>query len=628
MLASRPVARVAAVLAIALLVAGCTQANTSVPSPLGTVTQPASGKPPNVPTAAPPSVPTVSAPAGIKPSAGTNVEYLPLEPMGKLLTAKKGAVRDGGPLKVPVITWGADVATIHANGGRSTQTGSIFAREGLNIELSREDDFVRAVDKVVAGETPFLRGTVDMIASASEALADRGIEMVVVYQLSWSNGGDTITIRSDQVSSLTDLRGRAVGLQRFGPHMLYLATVLRDGGVSLSDVKIRWLRELTQPPYDTKGVAVDPMTAMQRDPDLAAVTVISPDMLALTNGGGVGTGAESSVKGAKLLLSTKTAGHVIADVYAVRKDYLDANRATVQKFVHGLMLAQEELTDLYNQRQQRSTDYQQLLRQSAEILRDSPQATSDIDGLLGDCTLVDFAANTQFFTGQGTIRSLAVLTEEAQDALLAYGLIAKKVPLAWANWDYSQLSQGLRNTGGAVVQRFDPAKAGAVVEKREASGGAEGSLFSFNIGFAPNQNEFSVDQYRADFERAIKLAATYPGALIVIEGHSDPTQYVRLTRQPGVQPVQLEQTKTAAKNLSLARALKVRQALIDYAKGQNVQFDPSQFAVAGLGIERPVHPNPTVDAEAAENRRVTFKLIQIEAEIESVGSAQTSGAAR
>ena len=62
---------------------------------------------------------------------------------------------------------------------------------------------------------------------------------------------------------------------------------------------------------------------------------ISPDALKLTSNGTVGTGAEGSVKGARMLLSTKTASRIIADVYAVRKDYFDTHRAEVQKFVHG-----------------------------------------------------------------------------------------------------------------------------------------------------------------------------------------------------------------------------------------------------------------------------------------------------
>ena len=108
-------------------------------------------------------------------------------------------------------------------------------------------------------------------------------------------------------------------LQAYGPHIDYLARVLRDAGLSLKDVKLRWVKDLT-------GTNQSPRAAL-REPGIDAAMLIIPDALALTSGGKVGTGAEESVRGAKILLSTKTANRVIADFYAVRADYLAANRA-------------------------------------------------------------------------------------------------------------------------------------------------------------------------------------------------------------------------------------------------------------------------------------------------------------
>lgn len=568
--------------------------------------------------------PAVETPKDIRDTTGMKVEYLDAVPMTKLITSKKGPVRTTKPVKVPVITWGGDVATIYANGGRVTQQGSIFSQKGLSVELFREDNFLVAVEKVVAGETPYLRGTMDMVNSALEALQDRGIEMAVIYQLTWSTGGDTIVVRSDSVKSPADLSGKQIGIQRYGPHMLYLATVLKDAGLTLRDVQIKWLRELTIPPYDAKGIAVDPMSAMQKDPNLAGVTVISPDMVALTSGGNVGTGAESSVKGGKLLLSTKTAGRVIADVYAVRKDYFDANRQDVQAVVHGLMRAQEETTDLFNNRQYQQGEYQNLLKVSAEILRDSPQATADIEGLLMDATFVGYRGNVQFFTGEGTLRTFEVLTQESQDALLAYGFLAKRVTLTHANWDYAIMAQGLRDTAGVALKpRFDPGK----VERYAQSGAAkEGVLFEFELYFEPNQKDFTVDLYRSDFDRVLELAAKYPGALILVEGHADPTKYLQLLKEREAAQqrgesttsvdLRISQTKQAAKNLSVQRANAVRDSLIAYAKTRQLTFDPSQFTVVGAGIDRPKYPAPKTEQEWRGNMRVVFQTIQAEAELE------------
>lgn len=562
----------------------------------------------------------VGAPPGLKATTPSNIEYLDPVPMTMAITANKGPVKANTMLKVPLITWGGDVATIYANGNRATQPGTIFAQKGLSIELFREDNFVRAVEKVISGETPFLRGTMGMVNSALEAIRHHGIEMVVIYQMTWSEGGDTVVIRSDVVTTPAGLKGRYVGLQLYGPHMVYLKKVLDDAGLGLRDVKVRWLRELTIPPYDTRGIAVDPVTAMQRDLAVDAVMVISPDMMALTSGGGVGTGAENSVKSAKLLLSTKTAGRVIADVYAVRKDYLDAHRDQVEALVHGLLVAQEGLLDLLNNRSQRQAEYQNLLKISAEILRDNPQATADIEGLLADATFVKYAGNVQFFTGQGTVRTLEVLTREAQEALISFGLMTAPVPLAQAHWDYSKLAVGLRDTAGVVVPKFDSAKVEQAVKSRELSGSTkEGELFQFEIFFDPRQASFPVELYQEKFDRVINLASTYPGAIIVIEGHSDPAQYLQVkerVKKKELPEIALEDTKKAAKNLSLRRALAVRDSILTFAKERQLSLDASQFTVAGAGIDKPKYANPANEQEWRQNMRVVFQFIQIEAELE------------
>ena len=49
-------------------------------------------------------------------------------------------VRTGGTIEVPFITWGGDVATFHANGGLKKKTGTIFAHQGLDLNLVPGDE--------------------------------------------------------------------------------------------------------------------------------------------------------------------------------------------------------------------------------------------------------------------------------------------------------------------------------------------------------------------------------------------------------------------------------------------------------------------------------------------------------
>jgi outer membrane protein OmpA-like peptidoglycan-associated protein len=535
--------------------------------------------------------------------------------LSAVLTGSAKSVRSSGATKLPVITWGGDIATIYANGGSTTARGSIFDDEGLELEIFREDNFVTQAQKCLDGETPYLRGTMGMINLAGAAFAAKGINLVPFYQLTWSTGGDAMVVRGN-IRRVRDLRGKKIAIQAYGPHLEYLGKVLADDGLSFRDVTLTWLPDLTLPPYDTKGMATDPASAMRADPTIDAALAIIPDALALTSGGSVGTGAEMSVKGAKILLTTKTASRIIADVYAVRSDYLERNRDAVEKLAHGLLRAQEALQLLQQQKSSRQAENLQMLGKAADVLLGSPQATADAEALLGDCEFVGYPGNVAFFTGQGTLRNFERLTSEIQSSLLSLGLLSAKAPLKHANWDYARLSAGLKNTAGVTLAKpaFDPKKVEKKLAVETESWAEEGTLFLSEINFEPNQNDFPESKYAADFQKALELAQTYAGALFVVEGHSDPLGVLK-AKQQNESPAVVNQMTQSAKNLSYERAQAVVKGFLAYAKRRGIALDETRFVPAGIGISNPKYNPPKTKDEWAANRRVVFRLKQVEAEL-------------
>jgi outer membrane protein OmpA-like peptidoglycan-associated protein len=148
----------------------------------------------------------------------------------------------------------------------------------------------------------------------------------------------------------------------------------------------------------------------------------------------------------------------------------------------------------------------------------------------------------------------------------------------------------------------------------------DGELFSFEIFFKPNQNDFPTDMYADDFKRVNEFASTYGGAVITIEGHSDPLGYLQKKRG-GIPEMVLRQIKQAAKNLSISRAVKARDSLMEFAKGAGISLDQSQFTVVGHGITQPKSGMcgedpcaPKTKEEWLSNMRVVFRVIQVEAE--------------
>jgi ABC-type nitrate/sulfonate/bicarbonate transport system substrate-binding protein/outer membrane protein OmpA-like peptidoglycan-associated protein len=551
--------------------------------------------------------------AGVFPltvaASASNQEVLRAQPLTEVVTTRAGSVKSG-TLQVPLITWGGDVATIY------TADSGLFKAEGLDVSLFVENSFSKQVEMCLEGKTPLLRGTMGMINAAAEVFKKQGLNLVVVYQMTWSTGGDALVTRKN-VDTPRNLKGKTVALQRYGPHMDYLANILNSANISMRDVKLKWFAELSFPTYDTRGKIVDPVSAFLEDDSIDGVMCIIPDAMNLTSGGKVGTGAAGSVKGAKIMLSTKTASRIIADVYAVRSDYFSQNKRKVEAFVKALMKGEEALEDLLSKKNAQQTEYKKLMTHAADLLLGAPQAVPDVEALLGDCQFVGYDGNVSFFTGKGTTRTMTQLTKEIQDSFTGMGLMSNKVTLQSANWDYSQMTQGLSNISlkpKPVQQKFDVRKVEEKISVEPTTWAEAGTLFQVEINFAPNQSVFPEDQYEGDFRKAVSIAQTYGGSLIIIEGHSDPLGILkaREARKPAVEINQMEQQ---AKNLSLSRARAVRSSFLDYCKKRGLTLDESQFVAVGLGISNPKFNPPRTKQEWEANRRVVFRIKQVEAEL-------------
>jgi len=541
--------------------------------------------------------------------------YIDLKPLDQLVNTPVGNVASSAN-QLPIITWGGDIATIYGNGNqRSTASGSIFSKHGLSFKLAREDVFANQVKNYMAGKTPYLRGTLGMINSASDILSKSSkTKPVVFYQLTWSSGGDALVVKSN-IKKVKDLKGKTVAIQAYGPHMDYLMRILGDAGLSVGDIKIKWLPDLT-------GTDNSPMSAFY-EKDIDAAFVIIPDGLALTSGGNTGTGSEDSVKGARILMSTKTANRVIADVYAVRSDYYQANKAKVHSLAQALMESEEALVKLVSNRSSKSREYKKAMSSAADILLDSPEAIPDTEGLYADCEFVHFDGNVKFFTDAKNPRRMEKVSNEINKGLKQLGLVRSGYQLAKSSINYKQLKASLGTTTVANKSRFKKDEVSKLVTRKQQQNSLEeGELFSFDVFFKPNQKSFSADLYKDDFAKVVDLASTYGGAIISVEGHSDPMGYLRAKKKK--QPsVVLGRIKQSARNLSLGRAQSVRDEIISYASSQGIRMDSAQFATVGHGIAQPstgicgAEPcAPKTQDEWRSNMKVKFRIIQVEAESE------------
>jgi len=565
----------------------------------------------------------------------------------QLGSVQVGNVTGTSPLEVPFITWGGDMPTFYANGNSlTTKPGSIFHKLGLNIKLVNGDDFKQQVRDYMAGKTPFLRSTFDMLGQASEVIAsDTRTKGFIIEHLTWSTGGDNAVGRKD-IKTVADLKGKTVCLQENGPHVGFLDDMLKSAQLDWSDIKVVWAKDLTGP----NG----PAEMFKNNQNIDVCFVITPDALALTGKG------EGNVKGAKVFLSTAQLSRSIADVYICRKDFYDSNKELVTKFVAGYLKAVEEVIDLKNKYETTgSPEYTKLLEFTKNTLGEGAPTQEEANALIGDCTFVGYGGQLAFFREKGNLHGFEALQKKVLDLAVNRGYAKTRCAFFPSTLDYDSPTflSYLTKTG---VQRKEKFRAEAVQEEIEAlTTGAldERTLLTFSINFEPNQDSFSEEQYGAEYKRLVEQADKYANAVFAVRGHSDPTktlsEIVKAGMKKGIlqragtegnykyslngKPLDLSSTKEiirlieegafdgiaeynpretmqAALNLSRQRAEALRDSIINYAESHGLHLDKSQVQPTGVGIKEPFIAKPSNMDEAKQNMRVEFRLIKVSAE--------------
>jgi ABC-type nitrate/sulfonate/bicarbonate transport system substrate-binding protein len=551
----------------------------------------------------------------------------------------------GEVLTVPYILWGGDIATFHATGGETTAPGSLFHKHGLQVKLTRGDDFAAQVKEYKEGKCAFLRGTMSMIGQVSEELgSDDRTRPVVFLQLTWSKG-DHLVARGG-LRTLNDLKGKRIALQKGGPHVGMLNDLLHTAQFSWKDVQVEWTEDVT----GDKG----PAERFRQDSGLDACFAITPDMEALT--GGIdkeGSGAGKTVKGARVLVSTAQMVRSIADVYVCRKDYFDTHREVVEKLTAGYLKASEELMAMKKANRDGFTpEYKKALALAQQRFGKDVPNHSTADGLVADAVFVGLPGNYSFFKDKGNLSGFEAKQKAAVDLALSLGDARTRIDLLQANLDYGRI----KNLGAltAVVEAPQVARFAANAEERD-------TLYFFSVKFEGGRSDFPEAKYGQHFQRALEQASLFGNALVSIRGHAnaqemawafrdtvlrrgivrqqgnqfflrdgseftmnDMKAIVALMEKEGLGDVTfpaaglppnttLRGYLQVLQTLSQDRAASVRRAILGYAASHGYRPDESQMKSVGLGGMEPVitFPRRNNYQEGGENRRVEFRIIRV-----------------
>ncbi len=543
------------------------------------------------------------------------IDYLDGGPLVDQLNPSVQDCRPSESLTLPMRSSGVDTVVLSANDYQmTTADDGEFAKNDLEVTLTLENDIREQLKDYLSCETPIMRGTQGMLNAVADLTEnDPRTSQVAFYQHGFSNGADAIVVRSG-INGAEDLSGKTIVTQAYGPHLSYLARILADGESDAKESGQSWQGPNILYTEDQVGFAGNtPAKAFAEDSSVDAVFVTSADARILTSGGKVGTGAEGSVKGARIMLSTKSANRLISEVFVVRADYLEKNRDQISRLTKALFSAEETVRENVVKQ---VVDWESV----GEYLLGDPGAGKEAQEMWRDVETVGVQGNIDW-ANDSKPRSYKSINDEIQSALVTSGMMSSAYAIAKADWDYGNFSGNVFDQRRASLPGFDNNKASSVVSDMKKSGDLEkNALMEFEINFVANQKGFKVADYRTEFDKVLELAATYGGAVITVEGHSDPLKYLK-KKHNGASVSRLRSIQQSAKTLSMSRALEVRNVVLEYADGRDQTMDESQFVTMGHGLTEPRTGMcggdpcpPKTEAEWLSNMRVTFRIVNVEAE--------------
>ncbi len=491
----------------------------------------------------------------------------------------KKETKDGKPIiEFPINVWPGWAPIIMANAGMEPNDQSIFAKKyGFYVRLAIVDDPVKARDLFASGQSHILWGTLDMIALfAPELVKDSRTVPVVCQQIDFSAGGDGMVARGD-IRNINDLRikngkRKKVVLAQNSPSHYLIMSLLIDAGIDPGDIDFKWSAD-----------APSAAKIFVQDPSYDAFVGWSPDIYNVTD----------KLKGSRLVVTTGTANHLIADVWAVRNDFYRDHPDLVAGLVRGIFEGMDMV------RKDPSRAAQALATAFSLPLEDCKSMVGKDGGITeGDAHLTNYRENAKFFLDPFNPANFDVVWNSASTIYKSLGTISSSVPGAKvkATTVLAAMSEAYKDVRDLSQPTFKP---DALMKMSAEAGAGQVLTKAVLVAFEPNKSVLDPEYDNTipvTLEEIGKLAGKFGNAYIIIEGNTDASR-------KGIVPTDL------VRQLSYDRADAVRKAIME-----KYQFDPNKFKVVGNGWDNPLPSctDPSNSEHNKKNRRVEVKVFPLE----------------
>lgn len=456
-------------------------------------------------------------------------------------------------IKIGVVTWGGYAGGQYFNEGFAPNKNSRFYKDyGFMVEFKVLDDFVASRNAWKTGDVDLLWSTIDAFTTEVKGLEQ--FEPQVILQADWSRGGDAVVVNRG-INSVKDLKGLKVAFAEMTPSHTFLLWLLEAGNLSYTDIV----------PVKVAN-AIDAADLFKKGKVDAAV-VWSPD----------DADCIQKVPGSKILQNTKSASHIIADIFIAKKDFVNNNRADLENLLRGWFIGAGEINSSDEAKVKAAKILSQGLNMPQEFCYDA----------INNVRLCNYGDNLSFFGLNTSYKGIngEQIYNKMEDKYRSTGYIDGSIQ-NWRTISNPSLLQALSKFAQMPGQEGEGQKAFTQVTEEMKTVEA---ISTKQVSIIFPSGSYTIDdnmKYIIDKE-FLDIAKSFANSRIRIEGNTD---------------------NTGSREANILLSKKRAQAVADYLIAEH-NFDKNRFVIIGNGPDKPIADNNSNDGRS-KNRRTDFELIQ------------------
>ena len=448
---------------------------------------------------------------------------------------------------------------IDANGGLTTQHGSIYDDLGIKVNISIINDATQSSSAMISGDLDAAGYTVNRTAFLQNKFSTAGLDVIMPYVTNFSNGGDGIIAKSN-IETVDDLVNAKIGVPEFSEAQTLVVWFVNNSDLSDSD----------------KQQIIDNLILFAT-PDEAAKAFFAGEVDVAATWEPYLSQAQSMSE-SHIFFSTAYSSSLVMDGILFNKEFAEKNADVVTKFIQGGLKAAE----LYEKDMDTIKTVMPMF---------STASDQDIIDNCAGAKLTTYADNMKLLGEGGNARAMYmdmcniwVSLGETSDSSTVNDIFttAYIAPLS------GEFSSTEVTKTDAIVD------ATTVDENTLTSDQIEAILDgTANVTFVKNTATFDDPTVASEtLDTFIKNAKILDGSIIVLEGNTDPNPDTDPTDEYNIQ-------------LSYSRANAVKQYFV--LNG----IDANRIVVVGNGSSKPLYDNDSEEHRALNRRTdISFKVIE------------------